>query len=95
MTEPTEPTEPATARATAGLPVLTTQAGLRWQLASGEAGEEELEVLGAALDRLAAIEAGGRLSEWVTSSRPGAGVRAWAPGTRWSHSVRGEWGRGL
>ena len=58
MTEPTEPTEPATARATAGLD-------------------------------------GGRLSEWVTSSRPGAGVRAWAPGTRWSHSVRGEWGRGL
>ena len=77
------------------IPVLTTPAGLRWQLLAGQAGPEELEVLGAALDRLATIEAGARPSAWLTSSRPGAGVRAWAPGTRWSHSQRGDWGRPL
>ena len=89
MTEPTAPTPEA---ADPRLPVLTTPAGRRWQLLSGQASQEELEVLGAALDRLATIEDGGRQSPWVTASRPGAGVRAWTPGSRWSHSTRGGWG---
>ena len=73
-------------------PIQVTPSGRRWRLLKGDAGPEQLEVLGAAIDRLAAIEALGRPSPWVTTSRPGAGVRAWSPGARWSHSVRGDWG---
>jgi hypothetical protein len=76
-----------------GLPVFVTSSGQRWQLLKGTADAEQLEVLGDAIDRLATIEAGGRPSPWVTASRPGTGLRAWAPGARWSHSVRGDWGR--
>ena len=74
-------------------PILVTPSGRRWQLLKGEADAEQLAVLGDAIDRLAVIEALGRPSPWVTASRPGAGVRAWAPGSRWSHGVRGDWGR--
>jgi hypothetical protein len=76
-----------------GAPVHVTPSGLRFLLLTGDADQEELEVLGAALDRLVALERGGAPSPWTRGARPGAGARAWLPGNRWSHSVRAEWGR--
>jgi hypothetical protein len=71
-------------------PVLATPAGLRFRVLHGEPAPEELEVLAAALDRLATLERGDRPSPWVTAARPGAGVRAWSPGSRWANSLRGQ-----
>jgi hypothetical protein len=72
-------------------PVLTTASGLRFQVTRGTADPEELEVLAAAIDRLAALDSE-QLGPWVSGHRPGIGLRAWGSGDRWTNSLRGTWG---
>ena len=66
--------------------------GLRFELLKGTPEGDEAEVLGAAIDRLVAWDRGQESSGWVTSVRPGIGLRAWSPGSRWSQSLRSSWG---
>jgi hypothetical protein len=72
--------------------VLRTPGGLRFQLLRGTPEGDEVQVLGAAIDRMVAWDRGQEPSPWVTSMRPGIGIRAWSPGSRWSQSLRSSWG---
>jgi hypothetical protein len=69
-----------------------TPDGLRFEVVKGTPEDQELEVLALAIDRMAAWDRGQRLGPWVTTSRPGIGVRAYQPGSRWSASLRATWG---
>ena len=51
------------------------------------------EVLAAAIDRVEAWDKSQEPGPWVTNARPGIGLRAYAPGTRWGASLRSAWGR--
>ena len=73
--------------------VLRTPDGLRFQLVKGTPEGEETDVLAAALDRVVAWDKSQELGPWVTSIRPGIGVRAYPVGTRWGASLRSTWGR--
>lgn len=72
--------------------VRTTANGLRYKVTRGTADPEELEVLAAAIDRLAALDSEQQLGPWVTGRRPGIGLRAWSSADRWSNSLRSGWG---
>jgi len=73
--------------------VLRTPEGMRFRILKGAPEGEEVEVLGAAIDRFAAWDQSHQPSTWVTATRPGVGLRAWPPGTRWSRSLRSGWGQ--
>ena len=73
--------------------VLHTPDGLRFRLVKGMPEGEEAEVLGLAIDRVEAWDKSQELGPWVRAIRPGIGVRAYAPGTRWGASLRSTWGR--
>jgi hypothetical protein len=72
--------------------VLRTPGGLRFQVLRGTVEGDDLEVLAAAIDRMVTWDRGREPSPWVTSVRPGIGIRAWSPGSRWSQSLRSAWG---
>ncbi len=72
--------------------VLRSPGGLRFRLLRGVPEGDDVEVLGAAIDRLVAWDRGQEPGGWVTSVRPGIGLRAWSPGSRWSQSLRSSWG---
>jgi hypothetical protein len=65
--------------------------GLRFRILRGTPEGDDVDVLGAAIDRLVAWDRGQETSAWVTSIRPGIGLRAWSPGSRWSQSLRSAW----
>ena len=65
--------------------------GLRFRILRGTPEDEEVEVLGLALDRHAAWDQSHEPSTWATASRPGIGLRAWPSGTRWRNSLRSGW----
>jgi hypothetical protein len=73
--------------------VLHTPDGLRFQLVKGVPEGDEAEVLAAAIDRVEAWDKSQELGPWVTNTRPGIGVRAYPPGSRWAASLRSAWGR--
>jgi hypothetical protein len=73
--------------------VLHTHDGLRFQLVKGVPEGDEAEVLATAIDRVEAWDKSQELGPWVTNTRPGIGVRAYAPGARWGASLRSAWGR--
>ena len=73
--------------------MLHTPDGLRFQLVKGVPEGDEAEVLAAAIDRVEAWDKSQELGPWVTNTRPGIGVRAYAPGSRWAASLRSTWGR--
>ena len=73
--------------------VLRTPDGLRFQLVKGTPEGDEDEVLAAAIDRAATWDRSQQSGPWVTSIRPGIGVRAYPPGERWGASLRSGWGR--
>ena len=75
--------------------VLHTPDGLRFRLVRGTPEGDEAEVLAAAIDRVEAWDKSQELGPWVTNTRPGIGVRAYAPGARWGASLRSAWGRDL
>jgi hypothetical protein len=75
--------------------VLHTPDGLRFQLVKGVPEGDEAEVLAAAIDRVEAWDKRQELGPWVTSARPGIGVRAYEPGGRWGASLRSSRGREL
>jgi hypothetical protein len=81
-----------TRRSAADRRILRSAGGLRFELLKGTPEGDEAEVLGAAIDRLVAWDRGQESSGWVTSVRPGIGLRAWSPGSRWSQSLRSSWG---
>jgi hypothetical protein len=72
--------------------VLRTPNGLRFEILRGEPEGDELEVLGEAIDRMAAWDQERQLGPWVRSIRPGIGRHAWPAGRRWSDSLRAGWG---
>jgi len=72
--------------------VLRTPNGLRFQILRGEPEGDEVEVLGEAIDRLAAWDEGQELGPWARSIRPGIGRHAWQAGRRWGDSLRAGWG---
>jgi hypothetical protein len=67
--------------------------GLRFRILRGMPEDDEIEVLGMALDRNAASDQSRQPRTWVTAVRPGIGLRAWPAGTRWSNSLRSDWER--
>ena len=71
--------------------ILRSPEGLRFRILRGTPEDDEIEVLGLALDRNAAWDQSHQQSTWVTASRPGIGLRSWAAGTRWSNSLRSGW----
>jgi hypothetical protein len=73
--------------------ILRTPGGLRFEILRGTPEGDDVEVIGAAIDRLAAWDRDLAPSGWVTSIRPGIGLRAWSPGGRWSQSLRSSWGQ--
>jgi len=73
--------------------MLHTPDGLRFELVKGVPEGDEAEVLAAAIDRVEAWDKSQELGPWVTNTRPGIGVRAYAPGSRWAASLRSTWGR--
>ncbi len=75
--------------------VLHTPDGLRFRLVKGVPEEDEAEVLGLAIDRVEAWDKSQELGPWVRNIRPGIGVRAYPPGTRWGAGLRSTWGREL
>jgi hypothetical protein len=74
---------------------MRTPDGLRFAVVKGTPDDDEQQVLALAIDRMAAWDRGQEPSPWVTSTRPGIGLRAWPPGTRWGTSLRATWGRDL
>ena len=72
--------------------ILRSPEGLLIELLRGTPEGDEAEVLGAAIDRLVAWDRGQESGGWVTSVRPGIGLRAWTPGSRWNQSLRASWG---
>jgi len=76
-----------------GADVHVTPAGLRFQLLRGEATPQELEVLAAALDRLAALERGGDPGPWARAGRADPGSPGWPVGARWASVDRAGYGR--
>ena len=72
--------------------VLRTEDGLRFQVVRGDLEPGEPQVLAMAIDRLVARERDRDVGPWATNIRPGIGVRAYEPGTRWGHSLRSSWG---
>jgi hypothetical protein len=76
--------------------VHTTPAGRRFEiLGGGDANDEDVEVLAAAIDRYATLLAEQQLGPWTTAHRPGIGARAWRAGDRWATSDRSGWGQQL
>ena len=75
--------------------ILRSPDGHRFRILRGTPEGDEVEVLGAAIDRLIAWDQAQQPSTWVTAVRPGIGLRAWAPGTRWGNSLRAGWGQDL
>jgi hypothetical protein len=73
--------------------VLHTPDGLRFQLVRGVPEGDEAEVLAAAIDRVEAWDKSQEQGPWVTNIRPGIGIRAYPPGSRWGASLRSTWGR--
>jgi hypothetical protein len=74
--------------------VHTTPAGRRFRiLGGGEASDEDVEVLAAAIDRYATQLAEQQLGPWTTARRLGIGTRAWEPGKRWAATDRAGWGQ--
>jgi hypothetical protein len=73
--------------------MLRTPDGLRFQLVKGTPEGDEAEVVAAAIDRVVAWDKSQEVGPWVSSTRPGIGVRAYPPGTRWGASLRSGWGR--
>jgi hypothetical protein len=73
--------------------LLLSPDGLRFRILRGTPSDEEAEVLGLALDRVHAWDQLQERSAWVASSRPGIGLGAWPPGTRWSNSPRSDYPR--
>ncbi len=71
--------------------ILRSPEGLRFRILRGIPEGDEIEVLGAALDRVTAWDQSQQPSSWMTASRPGIGLRAWAAGSRWSSSLRSGW----
>jgi hypothetical protein len=65
--------------------------GLRFRILRGVPADDEIEVLGMALDRSAAWDQSHQPTTWATAVRPGIGLRAWPAGTRWSNSLRSGW----
>jgi hypothetical protein len=72
--------------------ILRSPGGLLIEVLKGTPEGDDAEVLGAAIDRLVAWDRGQESSGWVTSIRPGIGLRAWSQGGRWSQSLRSSWG---
>ena len=73
--------------------VLRTPDGLRFQVVKGTVEADDEELLGAAIDRLEAWDRGQESGPWVTATRPGIGIRAYEPGSRWGSSLRSTWSR--
>jgi hypothetical protein len=73
--------------------VLRTPDGLRFQVVKGTPEGDDAELLGAALDRAETWDKSQESGPWVTSTRPGIGVRAYPAGSRWGASLRSRWGR--
>jgi hypothetical protein len=73
--------------------VLRTPDGLRFQVVKGSLDPEQSEVLALAIDRMVARERDRDIGPWATNTRPGIGVRAYEPGSRWGQSLRSVWGR--
>jgi hypothetical protein len=71
--------------------ILRSPEGLRVRILRGTPEDDEVEVLGLALDRHAAWDQSHQPSTWATAGRPGIGLRAWPAGTRWSNSLRSAW----
>jgi hypothetical protein len=71
--------------------ILRSPDGLRFRILRGTPEDDEIEVLGLALDRTAAWDQSHQPSSWVVASRPGIGLRAWEAGFRWSNSLRSGW----
>jgi hypothetical protein len=65
--------------------------GLRFRILRGVPEDDEVDVLGLALDRHTAWDQSHQPSTWVLAVRPGIGLRAWPAGTRWSNSLRSGW----
>ena len=76
-----------------GPAVLRTPEGLRFQLVKGTLEGDEAGALAAAIDRAVAWDRSQQPGPWVTSGRPGIGVRAFPAGRRWGASLRASWGR--
>ena len=90
-----QPTDSDRLRRSGDILVLHTPDGLRFQLVKGVPEGEEAEVLALAIDRVEAWDRSQELGPWVSNTRPGIGVRAYPPGTRWGASLRSTWGRDL
>jgi hypothetical protein len=73
--------------------VLRTPDGLRFRVVKGALERDESAVLALAIDRLVARDRDRELRPWATNVRPGLGIRAYEPGSRWSHSLRSTWGK--
>ena len=71
--------------------ILRSPDGHRFRILRGTPEGDEVEALGAAIDRLIAWDNAQQPSAWATSVRPGIGLRAWAPGSRWANSLREGW----
>jgi hypothetical protein len=76
----------------AGRRVWQSAGGQRFQVLRGTPEGDDVEVLGAAIDRMVALDRGQEPRPWTTSIRPGIGIHAWSPGSRWSQSLRSSWG---
>jgi hypothetical protein len=71
--------------------VLRSPDGHRFRILRGTPEGDEVEALGAAIDRLTAWDHAQQPSTWATTVRPGIGLRAWTTGSRWGNSLRASW----